>query len=79
MPDFNPFDMDFDGDVGGFDFLGFDYLMRSVFGGGNERGLAPSRTGYSATREGDESIDEHDEGPTCAAKRKDAKRVIGER
>lgn len=30
MPDFNPFDMDFDGDVDGIDFLGFDYLMRRV-------------------------------------------------
>ena len=30
MPDFNPFDIDCDGDVGGIDFLGFDYLMRSV-------------------------------------------------
>ena len=28
MPGFNPFDMDFDGDVDGIDFLGFDYLMR---------------------------------------------------
>lgn len=31
-PDFNPFDMDFDGDVDGIDFLGFDYLMRHVLG-----------------------------------------------
>ncbi len=30
MPDFNPFDMDFDGDVDGIDFLGFDYLIRHV-------------------------------------------------
>ena len=30
MPDFNRFDMDFDGDVDGIDFLGFDYLMRRV-------------------------------------------------
>jgi hypothetical protein len=30
MPDFNPFDMDFDGDVDGIDFLGFDYLTRHV-------------------------------------------------
>jgi hypothetical protein len=28
MPDFNPFDMDFDGDVDGIDFLGFHYLVR---------------------------------------------------
>jgi LysM repeat protein len=28
MPDFNPFDMDGDGDVDGIDFLGFDYLMQ---------------------------------------------------
>ena len=28
MSDFNPFDMDCDGDVDGIDFLGFDYLMR---------------------------------------------------
>jgi hypothetical protein len=32
MPDFNPFDMDGDGDVDGIDFLGFDYLMRYVVG-----------------------------------------------
>ncbi len=32
MSDFDPFDMDFDGDVDGIDFLGFDYLMRSVLG-----------------------------------------------
>jgi hypothetical protein len=30
MPHFNPFDMDFDGDVDGIDFLGFEYLMRRV-------------------------------------------------
>jgi hypothetical protein len=30
MPDFNRFDMDFDGDVDGIDFLGFDYLIRHV-------------------------------------------------
>jgi len=30
MPDFNPFDMDFDGDVDGIDFLGFHYLTRHV-------------------------------------------------
>jgi len=30
MPDFNPFDMDMDGDVDGIDFLGFRYLMRRV-------------------------------------------------
>ena len=30
MPEFNPFDMDFDGDVDGIDFLGFHYLMRRV-------------------------------------------------
>jgi len=30
MPDSNPFDMGFDGDVDGIDFLGFDYLMRRV-------------------------------------------------
>jgi hypothetical protein len=28
--DFNPFDMDLDGDVDGIDFLGFDYLVRRV-------------------------------------------------
>ena len=32
MPEFNPFDMDFDGDVDGIDFLGFDYLVRRVLG-----------------------------------------------
>ena len=30
MPGFNPFDMDFDGDVDGIDFLGFHYLTRQV-------------------------------------------------
>jgi hypothetical protein len=30
MPDFNPFDMELDGDVDGIDFLGFDYLARHV-------------------------------------------------
>jgi hypothetical protein len=30
MPDFNPFDMDLDGDVDGIDFLGFDCLTRHV-------------------------------------------------
>ena len=32
MPDFNPFDTDFDGDVDGIDLLGFDYSLRSVLG-----------------------------------------------
>ena len=32
MPGFDPFDMDFDGDVDGIDFLGFDYLMRCLLG-----------------------------------------------
>ena len=32
MTGFDPFDMDFDGDVDGIDFLGFDYLMRRLFG-----------------------------------------------
>ena len=32
MPEFNPFDMDFDGDVDGIDFLAFDYLIRHVLG-----------------------------------------------
>jgi hypothetical protein len=30
MPDFNPFDMGFSGDVDGTDLLGFDYLMQRV-------------------------------------------------
>ncbi|HUT02686.1 MAG TPA: hypothetical protein VM163_02205 [bacterium] len=30
MPNFNPFDMDFDGDVDGIDFLGFDCLVRRM-------------------------------------------------
>jgi hypothetical protein len=30
MPEFDPFDIDFDGDVDGIDFLGFDYLVRRV-------------------------------------------------
>ena len=36
MFDFDPFDMDFDGDVDGIDFLGFDYLMRSELGVGQD-------------------------------------------
>ncbi|MDH4208058.1 MAG: hypothetical protein OEV76_04215 [Anaerolineae bacterium] len=36
MPGHNPFDMDFDGDVDGIDFLGFDYLVRHVLGYGSE-------------------------------------------
>lgn len=32
MSGHNPFDMDFDGDVDGIDFLGFDYLMRCILG-----------------------------------------------
>jgi len=30
VPDFNPFGKDFEGDVDGIDFLGFDYLARRV-------------------------------------------------
>ena len=30
MPNFNPFDVDFDGDVDGIDSLGFNYLTRCV-------------------------------------------------
>jgi len=30
MPNFNPFDMDFEGDVAGIDFLGCVYLMRRM-------------------------------------------------
>jgi hypothetical protein len=36
MPDSNPFDMDFDGDVDGIDFLGFDHFMRHGLGRGAE-------------------------------------------
>ena len=32
MFDFDPFDMDMDGDVNAIDFLGFDYLIRYVLG-----------------------------------------------
>ena len=32
MFDFDPFDMDMDGDIDGIDFLGFDHLMRYVLG-----------------------------------------------
>ena len=38
MPDFDPFDMDFDGDVDGIDFLGFDYLRRRVLGTDRDEG-----------------------------------------
>ena len=31
MPEFNPFDMDFDGDVDGIDFLGFDQIVQQFF------------------------------------------------
>lgn len=48
MPDFNPFDMDRDGDVDGIDFLGFDYLMRRV--------LQPDRD-----EEADDGWDDDDE------------------
>jgi hypothetical protein len=40
MPDLNPFDMDFDGDANGIDFLGFDHFMRH--GGGRVAGSAPA-------------------------------------
>ena len=42
MLDFNPFDMDFDGDVEGIDFLGLDHLMHHVLG--TDRDEATSRT-----------------------------------
>ena len=32
MPEFNPFDMDLDGDVDGIDFLGFQYLVQAASG-----------------------------------------------
>jgi hypothetical protein len=47
MPDFNPSDMDFDGDVDSVDFLGFDYLMRH----------GPGRQAGSAQGRGDTSLD----------------------
>jgi len=47
MPDFNPFDMDSDGDVDGVDFLGFDYFMRH----------GPGRAAGSAQSRGDTSLD----------------------
>ena len=42
MADFNPFDMDRDGDVDGIDFLGFDYFMRH--GPGRAAGSARGHT-----------------------------------
>jgi hypothetical protein len=32
MSDFDPFDLDMDGDLDGIDFLGFDYFIRYVLG-----------------------------------------------
>lgn len=46
MPDFNPFDMDLDGDVDGIDFLWFDYFMR--YGPGRADGSAQDRSNPSA-------------------------------
>lgn len=46
--DFDPFDMDFDGDVDGIDFLGFDYLIGHVFGrkeGKDDEELGPDDEG----------------------------------
>jgi hypothetical protein len=47
MPGHNPFDMDFDGDVDGIDFLGFDYFMRH----------GPGRAAGSAQGWDDTSLD----------------------
>lgn len=33
MPDFNPFDIDFDGDVDAIDLLGSDQVMRHILSG----------------------------------------------
>lgn len=55
MPDFNPFDMDFDGDVDGIDFLGFDYLVRHVLGYDSQE--------EEAEEENDPSDDEESDAP----------------
>lgn len=50
MPDFNPFDMDRDGDADGIDFLGLDYLMEHVLSpdsSEDERDDLGRDTGYS--------------------------------
>ena len=57
MPEFNPFDMDFDGDVDGIDLLGFDYLARWVLQQGeDEQDGDASNASYT-----DDEWDESDE------------------
>jgi len=55
MPDFNPFDMDRDGD--GIDFLGFDYLMRHVLRPDKDEQEGDARNASCAE---DEALDEWD-------------------
>lgn len=42
MPDFDPFDMDMDGDVDGVDFLGFDQLVRHIEGSRGHPSAGPA-------------------------------------
>ncbi|MCJ7618768.1 MAG: hypothetical protein MUP64_00945 [Anaerolineae bacterium] len=55
MPDFNPFDMDLDGDVDGIDFLGFHYLMRRVLQPDRDEDADDGRGGEDAADD-----DEHE-------------------
>ncbi|HUW12955.1 MAG TPA: restriction endonuclease [Anaerolineae bacterium] len=50
MPDFNPFDMDFDGNVDGIDFLGFDYLTRHIKSEGDAKQGAVASQGDGVPR-----------------------------
>ncbi|HUS69331.1 MAG TPA: hypothetical protein VM075_00970 [Anaerolineae bacterium] len=59
MPDFNPFDMDFDGDVDGIDFLGFDYLARRVLQPDRDEEADDGWDGEDAADD-DEWHDEHE-------------------
>ena len=59
MPDFNPFDMDLDGNVDGIDFLGFDYLTRHVLQPDRDEEADDGRDGEDETDD-DEWHDEHE-------------------
>jgi hypothetical protein len=54
MPEFNPFDMDFDGDVDGIDLLGFDYLARWVLQQGEDEWDSDASSTHCANGEWDE-------------------------
>lgn len=58
MPDFNPFDMDTDGDIDGIDFLGFHYLTRHVLQPDDDE---QEGNAWSAPRTDHEALDEWDD------------------